>query len=289
MAGGTFAGRVARWDGTTWQAMGFGLPNLEAWCLLSTPSGQLFAGGSFGSTPGQSPLREWNGTSWLSVPSTPLNTIRALLQLPDGDLVIATAGFSNVVQRRNGSSWSPLTSYSYGPSDRSVYALANSDAGLAVGGLFWQLNGAVSAQFAELRSTCAPTTTVLGPGCPSTGGSTSLAVATPAWLGGTWRTFATGIPPIALVGAVYGLGPTALPLATILPAGPTCTLWAAPDLVNFGIATLGTFEAQLVVPELPALLGAQIHHQCVPFAFTAGGALIDVGASNALSTTLGRL
>ena len=114
-------------------------------------------------------------------------------------------------------------------------------------------------------------------------------MASPAWLGGTWRTFATGIPPIALVGAVYGLGPTALPLATILPAGPTCTLWAAPDLVNFGIATLGTFEAQLVVPELPALLGAQIHHQCVPFAFTAGGALIDVGASNALSTTLGRL
>jgi hypothetical protein len=50
-AGGVPANRVARWNGSSWSAMGSGLNN-AVWTLAVLPNGDLVAGGSFTTTGG---------------------------------------------------------------------------------------------------------------------------------------------------------------------------------------------------------------------------------------------
>jgi hypothetical protein len=63
-AAGVPAANVARWDGTSWHALGAGLPG-QVNALLFAPDGSLWAGGSFATVADpNNHLAHWNGTTW---------------------------------------------------------------------------------------------------------------------------------------------------------------------------------------------------------------------------------
>jgi trimeric autotransporter adhesin len=123
LAGGVPAGCIARWDGSTWHAMGdlfiaFFLPSCDA--VVALPNGDVIAGGIFVSAGGVAcnHVARWNGATWDAmsggVTSPGLGYVRTLSQRANGD-VIAGGFFSAVggvpaqnIARWNGSSWSSL-------------------------------------------------------------------------------------------------------------------------------------------------------------------------------------
>ena len=133
--------RIARWDGSTWRAMGSGAGG-NVTCLARLPNGDVVAGGTFTVMGGVACNRiaRWNGTAW-----SPLGTgfdggLTALLTLANGDLVAAgnfqTAGglTANGIARWNGSAWS---AFGQGLPQGSPFALAQHQNGTVyVGGEF---------------------------------------------------------------------------------------------------------------------------------------------------------
>ncbi len=100
--GGSSAG-VARWNGSAWEAMGGGLPPIEALALL--PDGTIAAGGATG-------VWTWDGAQWTSRGT--IGNVRALASAADGSLVaggsFTTAGAAPVqrVARWDGQAWLPM-------------------------------------------------------------------------------------------------------------------------------------------------------------------------------------
>lgn len=117
IAGGTFTSvngvpcnGIARWNGTTWSAMGAGLGRVESLAQLST--GDIVAGGFFTLPGSVSPtcVARWNGITWLPMGIGLPDTVFALTSLPNGALVAAGVfGFGggppSFVARWNGTSW----------------------------------------------------------------------------------------------------------------------------------------------------------------------------------------
>jgi hypothetical protein len=90
------ASRIARWNGTSWSALGSGisgLPNFTSVNALTVlPNGDLVAGGQFTSAGGVSAngIARWDGTSWSALGSGmggQYPSVYALTTLPNGDLV----------------------------------------------------------------------------------------------------------------------------------------------------------------------------------------------------------
>jgi hypothetical protein len=124
IAGGYFAvadnelvNNVARFDGTSWRAMGSGIAgNVRAATLM--PNGDVVVGGAITAAGGMpaSNIARWTGTSWSSVGTGVTGIIDHLITLPNGDLVAAgtltMAGGQAVtdIARWNGSSWSAMGS-----------------------------------------------------------------------------------------------------------------------------------------------------------------------------------
>ncbi|MFT4514520.1 MAG: hypothetical protein ACI89X_003181 [Planctomycetota bacterium] len=122
--GGTAANNLAVWDGINWSAFGGGA-NSPVSAIGELSNGDLVIGGSFtavGLTPAIG-MATWNGTTWSSMGSglvsglfSPPVSVNALLNMPNGDLVISgafqTAGGvpANNVARWNGSTWSSMGS-----------------------------------------------------------------------------------------------------------------------------------------------------------------------------------
>src|SRR5439155_650363 len=80
-AGGTPAHGIAKWDGSSWSALGSGLggPNGEVLALAASGS-DLYAGGTF-TTAGGSPanyIAKWNGSSWSGLGSGMNNLVKAI-------------------------------------------------------------------------------------------------------------------------------------------------------------------------------------------------------------------
>jgi hypothetical protein len=117
-AGGTPASRIARFDGTSWHAMGSGVSDVTdrlVYALATMPNGDVVAGGNFQFMGGQpvNHVARWDGTSWHALGGGLNNAIRALVPLPNGELLAAGDGMSfpfaqPAVWRWNGTSWSPL-------------------------------------------------------------------------------------------------------------------------------------------------------------------------------------
>jgi trimeric autotransporter adhesin len=138
-----FANDVARWNGTTWQALGTGTGTAVATVqsLARMPNGDLVAGGFFLTMGGQACNRvaRWNGTSW-----SPMGTglgagsVDELLVLPNGDLIaagsFALAGSVAVdrLARWNGSAWSAVGTGLPPGGVATIGAMPNGD--LVVGG-----------------------------------------------------------------------------------------------------------------------------------------------------------
>ena len=125
-AGGT-ANNIARWNGTSWSAMGtWATPALDngVWALTTLPNGDVVAAGQFTTAGGVSVsnIARWDGTSWsplgtgvVGFPGT-IPTVTALTTLPNGDLVaggyfwMAGGVPASCIARWDGTNWSPMGS-----------------------------------------------------------------------------------------------------------------------------------------------------------------------------------
>ncbi|MBT7304751.1 MAG: hypothetical protein HN849_34790, partial [Victivallales bacterium] len=142
----TMANRIAKWDGSSWSALGTGL-NSKVAGIAFDGSGNLYAGGTF-TTAGGSPanrVAKWDGSSWSSL-GTGLNSeVTALAFDADGDLYVggqfSVAGgvSANRIAKWNGTAWSALGS---GVGSGFVSALACDTSGtLYAGGQFSAIDG----------------------------------------------------------------------------------------------------------------------------------------------------
>jgi hypothetical protein len=95
-AGGSAANRIARWDGTSWNALGSGMNNyVSALAVFDDGSGPaLYAGGYFTTAGGGTANRiaRWDGTSWSALGSGMDNNVSALSVFDDGDGAALFAG-----------------------------------------------------------------------------------------------------------------------------------------------------------------------------------------------------
>ncbi|MFN7022100.1 MAG: GC-type dockerin domain-anchored protein, partial [Phycisphaerales bacterium] len=174
-AGGSFASNVARWNGTSWEALGGGLNN-EVLTLHVHDDGTgpaLYAGGRF--TSPATGVAKWSGTGWVSVGGSPArgNGFTGAMRVSDlatlnegsGPLLVAAGQFElfagttvNHIARWDGGSWTGFN----GGAARSGIALAASVEALAVvpsgsgskmyaAGVFDFIGGRSSQGFAEWK------------------------------------------------------------------------------------------------------------------------------------------
>jgi hypothetical protein len=96
-AGGTAANRIAKWNGTTWSALGIGMDGAVVRTLVVDGRGNLYAGGLFTMAGGTaaSNIAKWNGTTWNSL-GTGLNRVSGVLTVDGSGTVYAGGSFSTV-------------------------------------------------------------------------------------------------------------------------------------------------------------------------------------------------
>lgn len=297
--GAVAASRIARWSGGTWHALGAGVDD-TIHALAASPDGGVVAGGAFGAA-GGAPARRvarWNGSSWqgLSVPygGTLTGTVYALAGLPDGDVVAGGTLFDDFgpcALRLRGTQWSQLALGSgvFGSSPDVVHAATTTPGGdVVVGGWFHRVANLVSGNVARLAVTCPASAVAVGSGCVGSGGLGVLTATTLPWDGATFRSRATGLPPLGAALVVWGFTPLAVPLAALLPgAAPGCSLHASPDILGLALPVGGALDSEVFIAPTPSLIGATFQHQVVPFEFGAGGTISTITATNGLALTVG--
>ena len=140
--GTALANRVAKWDGTSWTALGTGLNSTVN--ALAVWGGEIYAGGGFTYSGGTkiSRIAKWDGTSWSAVGSGVNNSVQTLAVFGTdlyvgGSFAYATNTGPNAVRvnyiaRWNGTSWSTLGS----GANSSITSLAVPGANLYAGGGF---------------------------------------------------------------------------------------------------------------------------------------------------------
>ena len=178
-AGGVAALDIARWDGTSWSALGSGLggPVLALTTFDDGSGPALYAGGSFTTAGGASAahIARWDGTTWSALGSGMDGDVHALSGFVDGSgpALFAGGAFSTAggvsapnAARWNGSSWAafgaPGSGFS-GPVAAALVFDAGNGPELYVGGSF-----------------------------SSAGGVPALGVA--RWDGGSWSALGGGAP-----------------------------------------------------------------------------------------------
>jgi len=175
-AGGTFTGggvdRIAVWNGTTWQPVGTGAPNLLTG--LTVWNNQLVAVGSFTSSSLPS-IRTWNGSVWTSLPTppslqSPLAVVAYQGWLCVGGYQLASSTLTGILERWNGSAWATSIQAVDGSSFfgrisslavRSSIAIGGTDT-LYVGGTFNSIGGAAVNALASTNSVVSPTWSTVG-------------------------------------------------------------------------------------------------------------------------------
>ncbi|MCU0865153.1 MAG: hypothetical protein MUC36_15310 [Planctomycetes bacterium] len=239
---------IARWEGTSWQPMGAGLPSAVR-DLDLLPNGDLLATHDATDDLGQlvaSPSR-WNGTGWTVVPGIGTSRNHGVFRtaIDDRGEVLFTGSF--------------LTA-----------------------------NGVVAGGLASLRTNCPPGRQPAGAGCTGSAGPVSSTIVGEAWLGGSWRARATNLPAASLAIHVFGVGSVTLPLTSVLPmALPGCTLHVSPDLLLLDLPVAGVSTASWLIPRTPSLLAQTFRHQVVPLELGPGFVFTAVSASNAWAMTIG--
>ena len=358
-AGGTPANRVARWDGTSWSALGDGVDgNVWALAVYDDGSGSgpaLYAGGAFGIAGGVQANRiaRWDGSTWSALGSgvndgASASTVLAITVYDDGigadpvllvggDFTTAGAVPANRIATWDGESWAALG----GGMSGNVDSFAVVDAGvkspiLYAGGAFTEAGGVPANRIASWDGT---SWLALGegvsdgqysPGVVLTmtafddglGGSSSLFIggdfvsagdsgdsflakwscpAEPsAWedlgfgLAGT-----AGVPNLAGTGTLAGGSPGSLTLTSAKPSSLTNlfvsfasiptpfkggTLVPVPPALTLGLFTNGAGSIPLAWPSWPAGVpsGASLYFQ---YAIADPAAPAGVALSNALLAT----
>ena len=154
MAGSIAANNIAKWDGSTWSALGTGVTgdryvSVDA---LALSGSDLYVGGSFttaGGTPAKG-IAQWNGYEWSPLGRGMSGSVYSLAV--SGSDLYAGGGFSaagdisaNGIAKWNGNSW-------FVPGagiDNTVMALAVSGPNLYVGGSFRAAGGKAANRIAK--------------------------------------------------------------------------------------------------------------------------------------------
>lgn len=303
IAGGVTVNKIARWDGVAWSALGTGMSaggsTNEVLALAVLPNGDLIAGGNFTFAGGVAANRiaRWDGVSWSALGSgvaagSILQTnVQALSVLPNGDVLaaglftIAGGVAANYVARWDGVNWSPVN----GGVDRAVgnlVALPNGDR-IASGNFTLAGNVPVDG-LARLTTNCAAVAHSYGAGCVGPSGPTVLASDELAWINGTFRAMATGMPTNGLAVAVFGFGQLALPMPVVHPLGVAgCELLVTDEILLQIMVASGQTETWIAIPGAAPLIGAQFYHQVVGIELDASSAITALTSTNALQLTIG--
>lgn len=162
-AGSVVANSIAQWDGTSWSAMGGGMPygEFNRWgvkAVAVSPNGIVYAGGPFTNTAahsGANYIAQWTGTNWAKVGSGISDVAWTLAVATNGDLYasgwFATAGgvTVNYIGKWNGASWSALGS-GFTAYDQYAQALATGPNGvLYAAGPFTTVGGVAANRIAK--------------------------------------------------------------------------------------------------------------------------------------------
>ena len=166
-AGGVLANHVAKWTGSSWEALGSGT-NGYVYALAAFDDGAgpaLYAGGEFTSAGGvpANDIARWDGSSWSALGSgiggaggDPVVHALAVFDDGSGEALYVGGGFSSAggvpvsnIAKWNGSSWTPLGS----GVGHYVWGLAVFDDGsgeaLYAGGVFTSAGGAAANRIAR--------------------------------------------------------------------------------------------------------------------------------------------
>jgi len=267
--------------------------------LTELPNGDLVAAGDFITDgTGLRPLNlvaRWDGSAWQPFGSglagNPGASVRALLVLPDGDLLAggdfrqASGGTARGVARWNGTAWQAVD----GGVDGTVLALTQlRDGEVVAGGDFSLAGGLDAAHLARLRSSCPATAVAYGAGCAATTGTLRLVAASQPWIGSTFRSSCSRVPTTAIGVEVLGLQALQVPLATLHPAaGAGCLLLARPDAWILRLPSNGAIDCIFQVPNVTALIGMLLHQQVVVGDGNAALTITSLASSNGLLLTVG--
>ncbi len=142
-AGGSLANYVAEWNGTSWSALGPGLPTYYYVYALTVYSGGVYAGGWFG-------VEDWNGSSW-ATPGTLYGSTYALT-VYNGNLYAGGQIYPGNVAEWNGTTWSALGTGTNEP-DYGVDALIAYNGILYAGGQFDTAGGIPASNIAAWNGT----------------------------------------------------------------------------------------------------------------------------------------
>ena len=154
-AGGNPANSIAKWNGSSWSALGLGLDNRVN--ALAVSGTDLYLGGQFttatntgGATVTVNHVATWNGSAWSPL-GLGMNDEVDALAVSGGEVyaggwfTTADGSAANYIAKWNGTNWSALDQ----GMDGGVYALVVSGSSLYAGGLFTTAGGVPAANIAR--------------------------------------------------------------------------------------------------------------------------------------------
>jgi hypothetical protein len=289
VAGGAFtnvASRIARWNGTSWLPLGSGMDD-SVFDLLVLPGGDLLAAGLFTNAGGvqASNVARWNGSTWSALGAGPGGIARTLALLPNGDVLAGGSFGGGIALSRWNGSWSPVATSSPGP---AVVLELRADGSVVTGHLA-SFTGSTALGYLRMASTtCPATATAYGAGCAGSAGPMVLTATALPWVGSVCHTRCVGFAPLSVGIVAAGMGQLSLPLALVLPsAGAGCSVLARPDVLELRFPVAGAVNWQLTVPNVPSLVGTQVHHQMAQLELDAGLQIVGSASSQALTLTVG--
>lgn len=156
-AGGRPASNIARWNGSSWAALGAGLDG-TVYAAVTDAAGRLYVGGNFTHAGGQAANRiaKWTGTAWEALGDGFDDWVYGLAFDSGGNLY-AVGDFTksgttivNGVARWNGSSWTTLGSGVDNMTESWVKTIAiDSNDNVYIGGHFYSVSGVNAAHAAR--------------------------------------------------------------------------------------------------------------------------------------------
>jgi trimeric autotransporter adhesin len=141
LAGGLSANNVARWNGSTWSALGEGVNGFVSALVIS--GNDVYVGGYFSSAGGISTanIARWNGLAWTPLGSGTTGRVYALAVSGNdlyagGDFIAAGGVSANDIARWNGNGWSALGNGLTGANDTYVAEILLDGNNVYAGGYF---------------------------------------------------------------------------------------------------------------------------------------------------------
>ncbi len=188
---------IARWDGTTWNALGSGV-NGDVYAI-GISGNSVYVGGGFTTAGGVTAnnVAVWNGSTWSSLGTGPNNgvdgPVRAIGFFQSsvyvgGDFTTAGNANANHIAIWSGSQWSPLGNGAGNGVNDTVYAIAVNGSSLYVGGNFIIAGGGSANHIAAWNGN---QFSVLGPGSSNGANDTVYAIAVSGnnvYVGGNFTT-----------------------------------------------------------------------------------------------------